>query len=71
MTKQEVRKLTQLAILKGLSTKIALKDIEVLKAISNDNTTLQCAEVKANNVVYSINFYSRTIRVNHSYATSF
>lgn len=71
MTKQEVRKLTQSAILKGLSTKIALKDIEVLKAISNDNATLQCAEVKANNVTYSINFYSRIIRVNYNYASSF
>jgi len=71
MTKQEVRKLTQLAILKGLSTKVALKDIEVLKAVSNDNRTLQCAEVKANNVVYSINYYTRTIRVNHCHATAF
>lgn len=71
MTKQEIKKLTQSAILKGLHTKIALKDIDVLKAISNDNTTLQCAEVKANNIVYSINFYSRTIRVNHNYASSF
>ena len=63
MTKQEVKRIAQSAILKGTREKIALSKLTIHKFVTNDNVTFQSILASNDNTVYLIDFYSRTITV--------